>query len=75
MQKRLWKKRFVGFLTAGTFIFFGGCDIEGLFNRARIGFAEQAGAWSFNAVLGLAGIDSSGDLGLCLGGSGCPDDD
>lgn len=75
MQKRLWKKRFVGFLTAGTFIFFGGCDIEGLFNRARIGFAEQAGAWSFNAVLGLAGIDSSGDLGLGQGSGGGSEQD
>ncbi len=53
MHKRLWNRRFFGVLTAGSLFLFGGCTLDGLWNRAQIGFGERLGALSFDVLLGL----------------------
>ena len=63
MKKRCFSK-WCGHMLAGfCVLFLGGCNLGGFLNRAQIGFAEQAGAYAFNLLVGLAD-DQAGDLTL-----------
>ncbi len=63
MKRRFLSKWCCHMLAAIGVLFLGGCNFGGFLNRAQIGFAEQAGAFAFNLLVGLA-EDQAGDLSL-----------
>ena len=69
MKKQTLNTRCLSALVGVSLLFLSGCNLEGLFNRAQIGFAEQAGAYTFNFLIDLI-EDQAGDLGLPGQGSG-----
>ncbi len=63
MKKRFLSKWCCHMLAAVSVLFLGGCNLGSFLNRAQIGFAEQAGAFAFNLLVGLV-EDEAGDLSL-----------
>lgn len=63
MKRRFLSKWCCHMLAAIGVLFLSGCTLDGFINRAQIGFAEQAGAFSFNFLVDLA-EDQAGDLSL-----------
>ena len=69
MKRRLLNKWSRCMLAGIGVLLLGGCNLGGFLNRAQIGFAEQAGAFAFNFLVGLA-EEQAGDLSLPGQGSG-----
>lgn len=63
MKRRFLNKWCCHMLAAIGVLFLGGCNLGGFFNRAQIGFAEQAGAFAFNLIVDLV-EEEAGDLSL-----------
>lgn len=64
MKKQFLNKRCLPALLGMGVLFLSGCNIGGFFNRAQIGFAEQAGAFAFGLLVGFFDEDEAGDLEL-----------
>ena len=69
MKRRFLNKWSRCMLAGIGVLLLGGCNLGGFLNRAQIGFAEQAGAFAFNFLVGLA-EDQAGDLSLPGQGAG-----
>ena len=63
MKRRVLSKWSCHMLAAIGVLLIGGCHLDGFLNRARIGFAEQAGVFVFNLLIDLV-EDQAGDLSL-----------
>ena len=63
MKRRVISKWCCHMLAAVGVLLIGGCNLDGLLNRARIGFAEQTGVFAFNLLIDLI-EDQAGDLSL-----------
>ncbi len=63
MKRQSLSKWCCHMLAAIGVLFLGGCNLGGFLNRAQIGFAEQAGAYVFNLLVGTA-EDAAGDLSI-----------
>ncbi len=66
MKRRFLNKWCCHMLAAIGVLFLGGCNLGGFLNRAQIGFAEQAGAYVFNLLVGFA-EEEAGDLSILPG--------
>jgi hypothetical protein len=75
MKRKLCRIRALGLLAAGGLVLLlPGCNLDGFWNRAQIGFAERLGAFSADVMLNFFEVDSSGDLEFCFGGTGCDEE-
>ena len=61
MKRQVLNKWCFHMLAAIGVFLLGGCNLGGFLNRAQIGFAEQAGAYAFNSLIGFLD-EEAGDL-------------